>query len=165
MPNADFLSCWACKPNSVCRSFFSRGEPGCSTYPFFSDVWDSITVRTVRTKSGRTVIPLGRTSLCGSSDLPGSCDAPSRYVSAVLPIHAPSANRVPLAEFSWPDHLGRASLKAGVYSVLFFESASADGTTRVCGLFPQPVQACRKRASYGWAFSPRRALVLQGLKL
>ena len=27
-----------------------------------------------------TVIPLGRTLLHGSSDLPGSCDAPSRHV-------------------------------------------------------------------------------------
>ena len=32
------------------------------------------------TKSGTTVIPLGRTLLRGSSDLPGSCDAPSRHV-------------------------------------------------------------------------------------
>ena len=61
---------------------------GCPTLPFFADVWDFIPVRTVRTKSGRTVIPLGRTLLCGSSDLPGSCDAPSRHVSAVLSIHA-----------------------------------------------------------------------------
>ena len=43
-------SCRACKPNSVCR------------------------------RSGTTVIPLGRALLRGSSDLPGSCDAPSRHV-------------------------------------------------------------------------------------
>ena len=35
-------------------------------------------------KNGRvTVIPLGRALLRGSSDLPGSCDAPSRHVLAV----------------------------------------------------------------------------------
>jgi len=33
-----------------------------------------------KTKSGTTVIPLGRALLRGSSDLPGSCDAPSRHV-------------------------------------------------------------------------------------
>src|SRR5208283_5462737 len=33
-----------------------------------------------KTRSGRTIIPLGRTLLHGSSDLPGSCDAPSRHV-------------------------------------------------------------------------------------
>jgi hypothetical protein len=36
--------------------------------------------RPTGTKSGTTVIPLGRTLLCGSSDLPGSCDAPSQHV-------------------------------------------------------------------------------------
>ena len=35
------------------------------------------------TKSGTTVIPLGRTLLRGSSDLPGSCDAPSRHVRPI----------------------------------------------------------------------------------
>jgi len=49
---ADFCSCRACKPNFVCR------------------------------RSGMTVIPLGRALLRGSSDLPGSCDAPSRHVHA-----------------------------------------------------------------------------------
>ena len=42
-------SCRACKPNFVCR------------------------------RSGRAIIPLGRTLLRGSSDLPGSCGAPSRH--------------------------------------------------------------------------------------
>ena len=32
-----------------------------------------------KTKSGTTVIPLGRALLRGSSDLPGSCDAPSQH--------------------------------------------------------------------------------------
>jgi hypothetical protein len=32
--------------------------------------------------SGRAIIPLGRTLLPGSSDLPGSCNAPSRHVLA-----------------------------------------------------------------------------------
>jgi hypothetical protein len=37
-------------------------------------------------KKGRgTVIPLGRTLLHGSSDLPGSCDAPSQHVPAGSP--------------------------------------------------------------------------------
>src|SRR5215469_9791692 len=35
--------------------------------------------RSPKTKSGRATIPLGRTSLHGSSDLPGSCGAPSRH--------------------------------------------------------------------------------------
>ena len=35
-----------------------------------------------KTKSGTTVIPLGRALLHGSSDLPGSCDAPSQHVPA-----------------------------------------------------------------------------------
>src|SRR5271166_3888782 len=35
------------------------------------------------TKSGTATIPLGRTSLHGSSDLPGSCGAPSRHAPAV----------------------------------------------------------------------------------
>src|SRR5690349_3558549 len=33
-------------------------------------------------RTGRTVIPLGRALLRGSSDLPGSCGAPSRHASA-----------------------------------------------------------------------------------
>jgi hypothetical protein len=52
LPTPDFCSCRACKPNFVCR------------------------------RSGMTVIPLGRALLRGSSDLPGSCDAPSRHVPA-----------------------------------------------------------------------------------
>jgi hypothetical protein len=36
-----------------------------------------------------TVIPLGRTSLYGSSDLPGSCDAPSRHVHWPKPVLLP----------------------------------------------------------------------------
>jgi hypothetical protein len=32
-----------------------------------------------KTKSGRATIPLGRALLHGSSDLPGSCGAPSRH--------------------------------------------------------------------------------------
>ncbi len=36
-----------------------------------------------KTKSGTTVIPLGHTLLRGSSDLPGSCDAPSRHVRPI----------------------------------------------------------------------------------
>jgi hypothetical protein len=59
-----FCSCRACKPNSVFRSF-SRRSAACEP---------------TRTKSGTTVIPLGCALLRGSSDLPGSCDAPSRYV-------------------------------------------------------------------------------------
>ena len=35
--------------------------------------------------SGRAIIPLGRTLLPGSSDLPGGCDAPSRHVLAPSP--------------------------------------------------------------------------------
>jgi hypothetical protein len=57
---ADFCSCRACKPNFVCH------------------------------RSGMTVIPLGRALLRGSSDLPGSCDAPSRHV------HAPKRATPPL---------------------------------------------------------------------
>jgi hypothetical protein len=35
--------------------------------------------------AGRTVIPLGRTLLRGSSDLPGGCGAPSRHASPANP--------------------------------------------------------------------------------
>jgi hypothetical protein len=70
---AVFLSCWACKPNSVCRSFSSLGAP-------YIRVVRMCGTPVTRTKSGTTVIPLGRALLSGSSDLPGSCDAPSRHV-------------------------------------------------------------------------------------
>jgi hypothetical protein len=60
LQSAVFCSCRACKPNFVCR------------------------------RSGMTVIPLGRALLRGSSDLPGSCDAPSRHV------HAPKRATPPL---------------------------------------------------------------------
>jgi hypothetical protein len=53
-----YVSCRVCKPNSVCC------------------------------RSSTTVIPLGRALLHGSSDLPGSCDAPSQHVPAVLAIQA-----------------------------------------------------------------------------
>ena len=59
-------SCRACKPNSVPRPL-SPWIAWCAT---------------ARTKGGTTVIPLGRTLLRGSSDLPGSCDAPSQHVPA-----------------------------------------------------------------------------------
>jgi len=48
------------KPNSVCREAPLAG----TTYR-------------------RTAIPLGRTLLCGSSDLPEGADAPSRHALAV----------------------------------------------------------------------------------
>ncbi len=74
---AVFLSCRACKPNFVCRSFFPLGRRVPHTHSRCSNVWDA---SPARTKSGTTVIPLGRASLRGSSDLPGSCDAPSQHV-------------------------------------------------------------------------------------
>ena len=49
-------SSWTCKPNSVCRRLPSR-----------------------------TVIPLGRALLRGSSDLPGGCGAPSRHAPRSKP--------------------------------------------------------------------------------
>jgi len=66
---ADFRSCRACKPNSVPAPSRPRLQNA------FAE------------KKGRgTVIPLGRTLLHGSSDLPGSCDAPSQHVPAGSPV-------------------------------------------------------------------------------
>ena len=88
-------SCWTCKPNSVCRSFSPPPEIlGCPILSLFWEGWEiapfgcprsaprvwPLTWESAKTRSGTTVIPLGRTLLHGSSDLPGSCDAPSRHV-------------------------------------------------------------------------------------
>ena len=59
-PHTTKLSCWTCKPNSV--------PP----------------------LQAATVIPLGGTLLRRSSDLPGSCGAPSRHAPAVHSTHAKS---------------------------------------------------------------------------
>src|SRR5208283_1301920 len=57
-----------------------------------------------KTKSGTTVIPLGRALLHGSSDLPGSYDAPSRCVAAETdssPIWSCSAWGFPCHRHYW----------------------------------------------------------------
>ena len=73
---AGLCSCRACKPSSV-------PAPSC---PRLQNAFAE--------KKGRgTVIPLGRALLRGSSDLPGSCDAPSQHVRPpkISPIRAKSA--------------------------------------------------------------------------
>src|SRR5271166_5096264 len=82
-------SCRACKPNSVCRSVSSTDsnpalppkEGGRTGYPASHNCQRKAIVghHPVKTGSGTATIPLGRTSLHGSSDLPGSCGAPSRH--------------------------------------------------------------------------------------
>jgi len=51
--------------------------------------------------TGRAIIPLGRTLLPGSSDLPEGCDAPSRHVLACLA----SRLRRPLGQARLPPYL------------------------------------------------------------
>src|SRR5271165_5147224 len=84
---ADSCSCRACKPNSVPAPSRPRLQNA------FAE------------KKGRgTVIPLGRALLRGSSDLPGSCDAPSRCVPAETdssPIWSCSAWGFPCHRHYW----------------------------------------------------------------
>ncbi len=129
---AVFLSCRACKPNFVCRSFFPLGRRVPHTHSRCSNVWDA---SPARTKSGTTVIPLGRALLCGSSDLPGSCDAPSRHVRSS---HRPIlANRT---TGNAPPLFGLAP--CGVYPA----TAIADGAVRSYRTFsplPRPTEIGR----------------------
>ena len=117
-------SCRACKPNSVCRSFSSPAS------------W----AEAAKTKSGTTVIPLGRALLRGSSDLPGSCDAPSRHV------HPPRRTLLPYlvllrVGFSLPPSLltARCALTAPFHPylavVLSPQSVAADSQRRRGGMF------------------------------
>jgi hypothetical protein len=100
------FSCRACKPNFV--PAHSPREPGTRA----------------REDNGRgTVIPLGRALLRGSSDLPGSCDAPSRHVPAVLSIQQAQNRRsprtlleLPARESRWPAWSERTAESSPIWS-------------------------------------------------
>ena len=73
IPNTCFLVAAGPVSRILCPALSRRSSPGTCE----------------RRKSGTTVIPLGRASLRGSSDLPGSCDAPSRHVHSPRPTLLP----------------------------------------------------------------------------
>ncbi len=111
-----FCSCRACKPNFVCR------------------------------RGGRTVIPLGRALLRGSSDLPGSCGAPSRHARtprrAILPYLV-----LLRVGFALPPPLlaARCALTAPVHPYL---STEAGGRYLLCGTFRErPLTAAPRTLS------------------
>ncbi len=86
-------------------------------------------------KSGRTVIPLGRALLRGSSDLPGSSDVPSRHVRPPKPTLLPYLVLLRVW-FSLPPSLltARCALTAPFHPYL----ARPNGQTRryiFCGTF------------------------------
>jgi hypothetical protein len=109
-----------CKPNFVCREAPLSG----TTYR-------------------RTAIPLGRTLLCGSSDLPEGADAPSRHASAAA---GNSRNQELTATAKLPPYL--VLLRVG-----FALPARLLG--RRCALAApfHPYPASRNRASKGGIFS------------
>jgi hypothetical protein len=114
-----------------------------------------------------TVIPLGRASLCGSSDLPGSCDAPSRHVSGpksrfppyLVLLRVGFALPVPLLErrcaLTAPFHPYPSVAAQAVYFLWYFPST---------GLEPSLPDVIRHTALWSSDFPPalRRATVRSG---